>query len=137
MADQIGGLATVILETDDLPRVPFPCEEWPKANGKIFVRGLTGAERLEWEQCFADPLKRTVVLVCDDPRAVVAGRAIVCEFGGRVFTDEQIQALSGKNGAVLDRAYDAILRLSGIRATAKEIEAERKNSKETTGDGSS
>jgi len=131
------GLADLILQAEDLPRQSFPCPEWPVADGKLFVRGLTGLERVEWEQIFADPLKRTVVVVGNDPRALTAGKAIVDEFGGRVFADEQIELLSQKNAAVLERAYDAILRLSGIRASAKDVGDERKNSEKTPGEDSS
>ena len=137
MADANYGLGQAILDEDDLTPESFDCPEWPKVNGNVFVRGLSGEERFEWEQCFVDPLKRTVALVCSDPRSLVVGKAMVDTFGGRAFSDEQIQSLGKKNGAVLDRAYDKILRLSGIRATAKEVEAERKNSVKTTGDGSS
>lgn len=129
-------LANLILQSDDLPRKPFPCPEWPEADKKLFVRGLTGDERLEWEQCFVDPSKRTIVIPSNDPQALVAGKALVDEWGGRVFSDEQIAMLGAKNTAVLNRAYDASLRLSSIRKSESEVAEDRKNSVATTGAGS-
>jgi hypothetical protein len=130
-------LAKIVLQTEDLPKVPFPCPEWPAADGKLFLRVLAGMERMEWEECFVAPEKRTLPLPTADPRALAVGRAMVDEHGGQVFNDEEIALLSRKNAAVLDRAYDAVLRLSGIRKSAKQAEDDRKNSAKTPGGGSS
>jgi hypothetical protein len=131
------GLAEIILAADDLPREPFPCPEWPAADGKLFVRVLTGTERLVWERAVSDFVKGTVIVAGNNPRALLAGKALVDEFGARVFNDEQAVALSEKSSAVLERAYDACLRISGIRETAAEVEAARKNSAKTPGAASS
>ena len=126
-------LAEMILKADDLPKVPVETPEWSEVDGKLHGRVLTGTERRQLEKLFTQSEEQPD----QDPRAYVCGKAIVDEFGGRVFTDEQITALSGKSSVVLDRAYDAIMRISKIRESKEEVETARKNSSTTDGGDSS
>jgi hypothetical protein len=121
-------LADLILKASDLPKEHIETPEWPEADGKLFGRVLTGMERRELEKLFTaaeDQPDR-------DPRAFVCGKAIVDEFGGRIFSDEQITALSGKSSVVLDRCYDVIMRISRIRETKEEAKLEKKDLPATT-----
>jgi len=128
-------LADLILKTDDLPREPAPTPEWPEADGKLFVRVLTGQERRDLELFFRPDENGQPKN--GDPRAFTVGKGVVDQYGSRVFTDEHIATLAQKNSIVLDRLYDAIARISGIRADAAAIEGERKNSATTPGGDSS
>jgi len=133
-------LAELILSADDLPREPLPTPEWPAADGKLFIRALTGQERRDLELLFrqnADAEESPNNQEKLDPRAFVAAKAFCDENGQRVFQDNQIKALAGKNSIPLDRAYDKCVRLSGIRLTAEEAEQEKKTSEKTTSSGSS
>lgn len=38
-----------IFASDDLGIIPVPTPEWSKADGKLFIRQMTGKERLQWE----------------------------------------------------------------------------------------
>ena len=43
------GIRDSILSADDLPRRAVATPEWPGADGLLFVRTMTGAERDEYE----------------------------------------------------------------------------------------
>ena len=129
-------LSDLILQSDDLPRVAIPTPEWPAADGKLFCRPLTGSERRYLERLFRRSEAEDMVQEPVDPRAYVCAKAICTGDGDRVFSDDQISAVAEKNSIVLDRAYDVIMRISGIRASTAEQEDARKNSEPTPGSDS-
>jgi len=130
------GLAERILAAIDLPAVDVgEIPEWGIKKGELFQRGMTGQERRDFEALFVRD--ETGERPKDDPRAAAVGRTLVDAGGNRVFTEEQLVALAGKSALVLDRLYDQAMRLSGIRSTAAEAEADRKNSATPPGSDSS
>lgn len=113
-----------ILGANDLGRGPFPCPEWPGADGKLFAQEMTAADRvslfLEWTKCkqgeqYEDPLEQ----------ARVAVRTLVDADGNRVFSDADAVKVGAKSAAVVRRAYKIGCELSGLGKEAAEAEAKK------------
>lgn len=115
--------ADVAYETVDVP-------EW---GGRVRLRSLTGTERdaydaETWMQQqggaaapgAAPAAGQTAALANFRARRLV--KAIVDGDGNRVFTDspEDIAFIGSKNGAVIDRLDDVVIRLSGMKSDAVE-----------------
>ena len=91
--------------------------------GKFTIRGLTAAERDDYEQGLLEvgpdgqarlkKLRRNV-------RASLVVRCIVDDAGERMFTDKDTEALGKVDGAVIDRLWDVARRLSGMSTEAVE-----------------
>lgn len=118
-----------ILAADDLEHEDVPAPEW---GGTVRVRGLNGRERDSYEMRMAVARQNGETDV--DIRASLVGRCMVDENGERLFTDRELPQLALKSGAVLDRVFDVVARLSGI-ATGDGDEPAGK-SDATSGDGS-
>lgn len=107
-----------ILKADDLPARDVTVDEW---GGVVRVRGLTGTERDRFEFSLAaarnDPSKVQV-------RAEIVGRCLVDGDGKRLFTDREIAKLGEKSGAALDRVFDVVRDLSGMKDDSVEEAAE-------------
>lgn len=124
----MGTLRDQILAADDLPRVEVDTPEWaPFGVPTIFVRGLTAAERDDYEQSLLETgpdgrirQKRHQTNL----RASFVARVIVDAEGTRVFTDKDAGALGEKNAAVIDRIWDAARVLSGMAAPEEENPSE-------------
>lgn len=88
--------------------------EVPEWGGVVLVRGLTGAERDQFE---ADSLvgrgKRREVNLRNF-RARLVARTVVDEQGNRLFTDADVEALARKSASAIARVYDVAARLSGL-----------------------
>lgn len=97
-----------ILAADDLPTEDVEIQEW---GGTVRVRGLTATERDRFEFQVASARKNGTET---DIRAAFAGRCMVDEQGGRLFTDKELSKLGGKSGAALDRIFDVVRKLSGM-----------------------
>ena len=106
------GLRNKILETNDLKREPFPCPEWPEADGELWVRGLTAAESVHLHDHG------------DEVMPWVASCVLLDEDGEPVFTEADVPELAKKSPAVLNRIVNATYRLSKMTADAQE-EAEK------------
>lgn len=127
MSELLGKAA--ILEADDLAHEDVPVPEW---GGTVRVRGLNGRERDSYEMRMAVAHKNGETDV--DIRASLVGRCMVDENGDRLFTDKELPQLARKSGAVLDRVFDVVARLSGI-AGGGDADAVGKSAA-TSGDGS-
>jgi hypothetical protein len=114
----MGTLRENILAADDLPREKVATDEWaPSGVPFVYVRGLTAAERDDYEQSLTergpDGTVRAKVRQ-QNLRAGFVARVIVDENGERVFTDKDVDALGGKNASVIDRIWDRARELSGM-----------------------
>lgn len=98
-----------IVNAPDLKTETVEVPEW---GGEVLVRGLTGQQRDAFEQWFQKQSKSKAGV--PNVRARLAVLSIVDEKGDRVFNDADIDMLGDKSGAMLDRVFDAVQRLSGI-----------------------
>lgn len=108
--------AEQILTATDTKHADVPVEEW---GGTVRIRVLSGRERnaLEREATGPDgkasPLFRERMLV----------KCLCDETNKPLFSSEQVAVLAEKNGVVLDRLFDAALRLNGFKKdTVEELE---------------
>ena len=93
-----------ILAADDLGREDVEIEEWGET---IPVRGLTAGEVEKWGRdvnagSMDDIMSKMVAAVCMNGN------------GQRLFTDEDVEALSGKSPSAILKLFNAAQRLSGI-----------------------
>lgn len=123
MTKKMNGAAALtraaILDADDLPREKVEVPEW---GGYVYVRTMTGAERdrYEFEETTASE-NRTP----EGARARLLIRTVVDENGQRLFTEKDVQVLSEKSSAALDRCQEVAARLN--RLTAADMEFLIKN----------
>lgn len=127
MSELIG--KSQILEADDLEHEDVPVPEW---GGTVRVRALTGAERDSYEMRMAVARQKGDTDV--DIRASLVGRCMIDENGERLFTNRELPQLARKSGAVLDRVFDVVARLSGISSEADDDATGK--SEATSGGGS-
>lgn len=104
--DAILAAQDAVTETIDVP-------EW---GGAVIVKAMTGEQRDAFESAILkdknDPAKGVEMR---DFRARFVARVVVDDKGTRLFTDEDVKALSRKSARVLDRLYDVGARLAGMR----------------------
>lgn len=117
--------ADQILHADDLPSEVVEVPEW---GGLVRVRGLTGAERDQFEASVTRRRGTSVETNLENVRAKLCALCIVDASGNRLFSDEQIPALGRKSGAALSRVFAAAQRLSGM--TPADVEELTKELKE-------
>jgi len=87
---------------------------------------MTGAERDSFEQGIINEDKTANL---SNIRAKLCALTIVDESGKRVFSDDDIDELSGKSSLVLDRIFQVAQKLNGI--SPADVEDMAKNSRET------
>jgi len=110
--DQILGAADLTKEEVEVP-------EW---NGSVFVRMLTAKERDVLESFW---LARKESGNFTNARAQIVSLTVCDEDGNRLFTEEDVEALSGKSAAALQKVYNVAMRLN--RFTKKDVEELTKN----------
>lgn len=110
-----------ILGADDLKRELVQVPEW---GGDVYVRGLTGTERDQWERSFmqrkGNKVEFDLDLVLGNARAQLCSMTIVDEQGNRVFSDADAVELGKKSAQALDRVFTVAQQLSGI--TKKDVD---------------
>jgi hypothetical protein len=110
-----------ILEAKDAATEEVDLSDLPGYAGAVLIRGMTGRERDEFETSMLEPgrggrmMPNTV-----NTRAKVVARCAVDEDGNRLFTAADVQALGEKNGAAIDRMFEAAARLSGLADRERE-----------------
>ena len=98
----------------------------PEWGGIVYVRGLTAAERDDFEaSCLISPGKQQT-LNLKNMRAKLVVLSVVDEHGERIFSDADAEMLGGKCAAVVDRLFSIAQRLSGLSDT--DVEELTKNS---------
>lgn len=100
-----------ILKADDLQKELVSVPEW---GGDVYVRCMTGAERDKFESGIIEMRGKEQTLNMSNIRAKLASMSICDENGKRLFKEEDVQALSQKSGAALDRVFAVAQRLSAI-----------------------
>lgn len=128
-------LAELIFSEPDRPvsESPVPTPEWPKVDGKVYVRGLAGDQRDQFETALAaatDGKSGRLKANTSGIRARLVALGCCDKEGEPIFTIADLQKLGKKSAVVLDRLYDAVRRASGMDAA----EDAEKNSAATTGE---
>lgn len=100
-----------ILSAQDLPTEIVEVPEW---GGNILVRGMSGTERDSFEGGVVSMDGKTTKVNMQNIRAKMVAQCIVHENGGRIFTDQDVEALGSKSAAALDRVFNVVQRLSGL-----------------------
>lgn len=117
-----------ILAAPDLTFEDVAVPEW---GGTVRLRGLTGAERDQYEAEFLriDTSGRKVKydMELGNARARLVALSVVDGQGQRLFDERDVEALGRKSGAALDRVYAAAKRLSGL--SEEDMEELQKNSR--------
>ena len=115
-----------ILAAEDFVYDIIECPEW---GGEVRVRSLSGGQR--------STLKKAIDAGRDDIDETVCVMAIVDNDGNRIFTQQQIAALSKKSTSVISRIAIRVLEISGMRDHEKAVKDAEKNSGKTRGADSS
>jgi len=102
-----------ILGAVDLQKESVDVPEW---QGEVYVRGLTGAERDQFENSIISMRGKDQKINLSNIRAKLASLSICDEDGNRLFTDADVQVLSQKSAAALQRIFAVAQRLSGLAA---------------------
>lgn len=100
-----------ILEIADIKKQLVPVPEW---GGEVYVKGLTGAERDKFESELVTIRGKEQVVNMANARAKLAAMSICDENGKRLFGESDVQALSQKSGAALQRIFAVAQKLSGL-----------------------
>lgn len=101
-----------ILAASDAKSETVSVPEW---GCSLQVRSLTNTERIEWEVACSKKKRGKITI---DPfrlkTSLVVASCYDVETGAKVFTDDDIDALSAKNAGVIERLFTAAAILSGI-----------------------
>lgn len=107
-----------ILAVQDLKIQKVEIPEWGGPEDFIFVRGMTGAERDEFEAEVATIRGRKIQTNYDNIRAKLAAFTICDETGKRLFSESDVAALGNKSASALQRVFLVAQLLSGINESA-------------------
>lgn len=109
-----------ILAAQDLPHEDVNVPEW---GGVVRVRTMTGVERDAFEsESVGKMADGTVQARLDNVRARLCSRCLIDEQGNRLFTDDEVDALSKKSGRALGRVFDVAAKLNGLnKADVEEL----------------
>lgn len=102
-----------ILSAPDIHKELVSVPEW---GGDVYVRGLTGEERGQYEKSILTIRGKDQSINLAHIRAKLASLSICDEDGKRLFTDEDVKALDQKSAAALERVFNVAMRLSGLGA---------------------
>jgi hypothetical protein len=101
----------VILQADDLLVEDVEVPEW---GGVVRVRGLTGAERDDFEASVVEQRGKKTRLNMQNFRAKLVVRVAINGDGQRLFSDKDASRLGQKSAAALQRVFEVAQRLSGL-----------------------
>jgi hypothetical protein len=120
-----------------IEKVPVP--EWgtdkPVHERFLFVRSLTAGECDQMEESCIEARKRGAKVTLRNMRARLVALAACDERGVPVFTDSDVEWLTDKAGAPVNRLYAKAQELSGI--TESDLEELEKNLERIPADASS
>ncbi|MDG4768765.1 MULTISPECIES: hypothetical protein [Micromonosporaceae] len=100
-----------ILGASDRTFDEVPVPEW---GGTVRIRSISGAERDSFEQSLLQQRGRDRKVNMRNARAKLIVLCAVDGTGRKMFTEDDIAALSRKNAKPLDRIYDACQRIAGL-----------------------
>jgi len=114
--------ATILAAVD----VKFEDVQVPEWGGMVCVRGLSGAERDDFEGSIVETKGKKTKLNTHNIRAKLVSLSVCDEDGERLFGAGDVRALGNKSAAALERVFKVAQRLSGI--SDEDVEELEKNS---------
>lgn len=106
-----------ILAAEDLVSRDVEVPEW---GGTVRVRMMTGGERDAFEASLWEREGEETVYKREHFRAKLLSRCIVDDKGARVFSDKDIERLSGKSAKALNRLFDVAQEINAISKEARD-----------------
>lgn len=100
-----------ILKIQDLQMEKLSIPEW---GGDVFVRGLTGVERGEYDLAMLGEDMKADAGKYPTLRARLVALATCNEEGERLFSDDDVRELAKKSSLALERIFKKAQRLSGL-----------------------
>lgn len=100
-----------ILAAEDLPYRDVEIPEW---GGTVRVRTMTGGERDAFEASLYEKVGEELKYRREHFRAKLLSKVIVDDKGARLFSDKDIEQLSGKSARALNRLFDVAQEINGI-----------------------
>ena len=119
-----------ILKANDIEKREVYIPEW---GGSVYVRGMTGRERDQFEATIIRQRGRNTEINMKNARAKLVVMCTVDQEGNHLFTDADVALLSEKSAKALDRIFVVAQELSGI--TRGDMEELTENFDETTSGG--
>lgn len=116
-------------------KLPIERVDLPELGGHVYVRGMSGVERDNWERSLVVGKGRRRDYNLDNVRARLAARTICDEAGVRTFTDADADTLGTIRVDCLNRIFEVAQRLSGV--SDQDMEELGKGSELEAGSGSS
>lgn len=128
--------AAAILAAEDQAYEYVPTPEWGGPGARVRVKALSGTDRDVLDASMIRIRGKLRELNMRNLRARACVLSIVDEQGNRVFNDNQVEALGRKNGAVIDRIFTVIQKLSGISDDDVEILTQELGNDQSASSGS-
>lgn len=101
-----------ILKVQDIKIESVSVPEW---GGDVYVKGMTGAERDQFESSIVEMHgKGNTRVKLENIRAKLVALTTCDETGERLFTSKDAEALGKKSAAALQRVFEVSQRLSGL-----------------------
>lgn len=100
-----------ILKANDIKTESVSVPEW---GGDVMVRGLTGAQRDDYEATLIRMKGTDAQMNLRNARAKLVQRSCVDADGALLFNEDDVVALSRKSAAALERVFEVAQRLSGL-----------------------
>lgn len=107
-----------ILNAPDIETEDVAVPEW---GGTVRVKGLTAGERDAYAESLLVGKGKNREVRMLDAHARLAAITIIDEDGNRLFSRNDIDALSAKSAAAIERVYDVAARLSGIEDEIEDL----------------
>jgi len=107
-----------LLSKEDILNQPLATEDVdvPEWGGIVRVRELTAKERLELGRSFRQSDEAGQLATYT---SLAVGMALVDETGDRLFDNEEMNKLLESSGVVINRLYDVVSRLSGLKSNSE------------------
>ena len=116
-------------------KLPVERVDLPELGGHVYVRGMSGVERDNWERSLVVGKGRRRDYNLDNVRARLAARCICDEAGVRQFADDDADVLGKIRVDCLNRIFEVAQRLSGV--SDQDVDELGKGSELEAGSGSS
>ena len=94
--------------------LPSEVVDLPELGGSVTVRGLSAAGRDEFEKSMWVKKGKTREVNMSNIRARLVALCVVGDAGGRMFSDEDVDAIGQVRADVVDRLFAVAQRLSGL-----------------------